>query len=63
MNRRDKGGIRYSKLVAMKMMQECKKVAGLQIKSDNLCFIDAEGNKLVGQPTNYTSGRLAENQI
>lgn len=47
MNRRDKGGIRDSKLVTM------KKVAGLRIKSDNLCFIDAEGKELVGQPTTH----------
>lgn len=56
MNRRDKGGIRDSKLVTMKMMQECKKVAGLGIKSDNSCFIDAEGKELVGQPTTHRAG-------
>lgn len=56
MNQETKEELEISKLVTMTMTQECKKDGWFGKKSDNLCFIDAKGKGLAGQPSTHQAG-------
>lgn len=56
MNKETKEELEISKLMTMTMTQECKKDGWFGKKSDNLCFIDAEGKGLAGQPSTHQAG-------